>query len=88
MDGPNQLLIVTAVYNYNSQFLDYGGEWIIITKWRITDMTPQHTEVWIGNAIDAAGIFLIIMYIDKSTDHYLGLDKLDPIPTPKMDATY
>ncbi|CAF3028946.1 unnamed protein product [Rotaria sp. Silwood2] len=79
---------VCEVYNYNSRFLDYAGEWMITNKWGIEDMTPQHTEVWIGNAIDAAGVFPIIMYTDKATGHYLGLDKLDPIPAPKMGATY
>ncbi|CAF1448725.1 unnamed protein product, partial [Didymodactylos carnosus] len=76
------------VYNYDSRFLDYAGEWVVTKKWGITEMEPIAVEAWIGNAIDAAGIFPIIMYTDKKTGDYLGLDKLDPIPSPKMGATY
>ncbi|CAF3357065.1 unnamed protein product [Rotaria socialis] len=76
------------VYNYDSRFLDYAGEWVIMNKWGNPQMKPISTQVWIGNAIDAAGIFPIVMYTDKATGHYLGLDKLDPIPAPKMGATY
>jgi hypothetical protein len=76
------------VYNYNSRFLDYAGEWIIIKKWGINRMQPLAVDAWIGNAIDAAGIFPIIMYTDKITGHYLGLDKLDPTPSAEMGATY
>ncbi|CAF1164208.1 unnamed protein product [Didymodactylos carnosus] len=76
------------VYNYDSRFLDYVGEWVITKKWGIARMKPVAVKVWIGNAIDAAGIFPIIMYTDKKTGDYLGLDKLDPIPSPKMGAVY
>lgn len=79
---------VCEVYNYNSRFLDYSGEWIITEKWGITKQKPTTTKIWIGNAIDAAGIFPVIMYTDKQTGHYLGLDKLDPIPAANMGATY
>ncbi|CAF0965776.1 unnamed protein product [Rotaria sordida] len=79
---------ICEVYNYNSRFLDFGGEWIITKKWGIKDMQPLAVEAWIGNAIDAAGIFPVILYTDKKTGHYLGLDKLDSMPMPKMGATY
>ncbi|CAF3977935.1 unnamed protein product [Rotaria sp. Silwood2] len=79
---------ICEVYNYNSRFLDFSGEWIITKKWGINDMQPLAVKTWIGNAIDAAGIFPIIMYTDKKTGHYLGLDKLDPMPMVKMGATY
>ncbi|CAF1178241.1 unnamed protein product [Didymodactylos carnosus] len=75
-------------YNYDSRFLDYAGEWVITNKWGIDKMEPVTVKVWIGNAIDAAGIFPIIMYTDKKTGDYLGLDKLDPIPIANMGATY
>ncbi|CAF4891952.1 unnamed protein product [Rotaria sp. Silwood1] len=84
----NSCNYVCEVYNYNSRFLDFGGEWIITKKWGIQNMQPRTVETWIGHAIDAAGIFPIIMYTDKKTGHYLGLDKLDPEPMQKMGATY
>lgn len=76
------------VYNYNSRFLDYAGEWTITQKWGVNMTEPKVTDIWIGNAIDAAGIFPVIMYTDKVTGHYLGLDKLDPVPAAQMGATY
>ncbi|CAF1219902.1 unnamed protein product [Rotaria sp. Silwood1] len=79
---------VCEAYNYDSRFLDYAGEWIITNKWGIETMEPINAKIWIGNAIDAAGVFPIVMYTDKTTGHYLGLDKLDSIPSSKMGATY
>lgn len=76
------------VYNYDSRFLDYAGEWIITKKWGVAEMEPVAVGAWIGNALDAAGIFPIILYLDKKTGHYIGLDKLDPVPSSKMGATY
>jgi hypothetical protein len=76
------------VYNYNSRFLDYSGEWVITKKWGVNQMQPVTVDAWIGNAFDAAGIFPIIMYTEKTNGYYLGLDKLDPIPTPAMGVSY
>ncbi|CAF4381850.1 unnamed protein product, partial [Rotaria sp. Silwood2] len=76
------------VYDYNSRFLDFGGEWIITKKWGIEDMQPQAVETWIGHTIGAAGVFPIIMYTDKKTGHFLGVDKLDAAPTLKTGATF
>lgn len=76
------------VYNYNSRFLDYAGQWLVTHKWGVETMKPTMVDAWIGNAIDAAGIFPVVMYTDKATGHYLGLDKLDAIPSPRMGATY
>ncbi|CAF1166658.1 unnamed protein product [Adineta steineri] len=75
-------------YNYNSRFLDYSGIWIITNKWGIASTKPVAVKAWIGNAIDAAGVFPIVMYTDNATGHYLGLDKLDTVIGPKMGATY
>ncbi|CAF4294278.1 unnamed protein product, partial [Adineta steineri] len=49
---------------------------------------PVAVKAWIGNAIDAAGVFPIVMYTDNATGHYLGLDKLDTVIGLKMGATY
>lgn len=76
------------VYNYNSRFLDYAGQWLITKKWGLESMKPVLVDAWIGNAIDAAGIFPVILYTDQQTGHYLGLDKLDPTPRTRMGATY
>ncbi|CAF0942337.1 unnamed protein product [Adineta ricciae] len=76
------------VYNYNSRFLDYAGEWVITKKWGVGDVKPVAAQAWIGNAIDAAGIFPVILYTDNATGHYIGLDKLDPIPMSNMGASY
>ncbi|CAF1648425.1 unnamed protein product [Adineta ricciae] len=75
-------------YNYNSRFLDYAGEWIVTKKWGIQNMQPVAVQAWIGTAIDAAGIFPIIMYVDNATGHYIGLDKLDAKPAAKIGALY
>ncbi len=76
------------VYNYDSRFLDYAGEWVITNKWGFSQIESVVVEAWIGNAIDAAGIFPVILYTDKETGHYLGLDKLDTIVSRTMGATY
>ncbi|CAF1159990.1 unnamed protein product [Adineta steineri] len=75
-------------YNYNSRFLDYSGVWIITNKWGIASTKPVAVKAWIGNAIDAAGVFPIVMYTDNATGHYLGLDKLDTTIGTKMGASY
>ncbi|CAF3114957.1 unnamed protein product, partial [Rotaria sp. Silwood2] len=51
-------------------------------------MQPRAVETWIGNTIGTAGVFPIIMYTDKKTGHFLGLDKLDAAPTLKTGATF
>ncbi|CAF4608306.1 unnamed protein product, partial [Rotaria magnacalcarata] len=33
------------VYNYDSRFLDYAGEWIITNKWGNPQMKPISTQV-------------------------------------------
>lgn len=76
------------VYNYNSRFLDYVGEWIITYKWGVGAVNYLLVDAWIGNAIDAAGIFPIIMFTDKKTGDYLGLDKLDTVGSSTMGASY
>lgn len=65
------------VYNYDSRFLDFVGVWTITSK-RGIDSINQKVNVWVGNAIDAAGVFPIYLYMDYTTLYYAGLDKLDP----------
>ncbi|CAF0884634.1 unnamed protein product [Rotaria sordida] len=79
---------ICEAYNYNSRFLDFGGEWIITEKWGVNNMEPLTVETWIGHAIDATGVFPIIMYTDKQSGHYLGLDKLDTVLMENMGTTY
>jgi hypothetical protein len=72
------------IYNYNSRFLDYAGQWIITKKWGIGDVQSIAVQAWIENAINAAGVSPIILYLDMKTGHYIGLDKLDTIGSSTM----
>ncbi len=75
------------VYNYDTRFLDYAGTWTVTYKSGATN-TTRKVEAWIGNAIDAAGIFPAIMYMDYVSKAYMGLDKLDPISSESSGTTY
>jgi len=81
-------------YNYNSRFLDYAGEWNITNKWGIgsanySDLaTPVLVYAYIGNAIDAAGIFPVIAYIEKTTGAYMGMEKVDTVGSTTMGSFY
>ncbi|CAF1218422.1 unnamed protein product [Adineta steineri] len=76
------------VYNYDSRYLDYAGEWVITKKWGIDNIEPTVVNAWIGLAIDAAGVFPVILYTHNQTNHYVGFDKLDTTPGNKKSATY
>ena len=65
------------VYNYDSRFFDYIGTWFITGKKGSPDFTNTTAKVYLGNAIDAAGVFPCLMYISVDGGYYLGLDKLD-----------
>jgi len=65
------------VYNYDSRFLDYIGTWNITGKFGMESFEPLEVKVYLGNAIDAAGVFPVLMYISIDEGYYLGLDKLD-----------
>jgi hypothetical protein len=60
--------------------MDYLGTWTITTKRGFDDVEVEVTA-WAGNAIDAAGVFPSLVYMDATTNHYVGLDKLDPDST-------
>jgi len=68
------------IYNYDSRFMDYLGTWTITAKRGFDDVDVEVTA-WGGNAIDAAGVFPCILYMDSTTGYYVGLDKLDPDST-------
>jgi len=68
------------VYNYNSRFLDFIGIWTITAKVGYAEFEPKEVKVFLGNAIDAAGIFPCLMYVPIEEGYYLGLDKLDTKP--------
>jgi hypothetical protein len=71
--------------------LDYVGVWTVTGK-RGFDSVNIQVNAWIGNAIDAAGVFPVVVFslLDDSVDYdiYVGLDKLDPIPTIDGGAAY
>jgi len=62
---------------YDSRFLDYIGTWDITGKVGSSDFAPTTAKVYLGNAIDAAGVFPCLMHIAVDGGYYLGLDKLD-----------
>ncbi|CAB9525552.1 expressed unknown protein [Seminavis robusta] len=69
------------VYNYDSRFFDFIGLWNITGKYGMEDFgDPQLVRVYLGNAIDAAGIFPCLMYVSIEEGYYIGLDKLDTTP--------
>lgn len=45
-------------------------------------------EAFAGNAIDAAGVFPVIMFMDSATNFYAGLDKAEPNATKGGGASY
>ncbi len=53
--------------NYDSRFLDFAGEWTVTRKTGVADTAPRAVTAWLGHAIDAAGTFPVIMYLDKAT---------------------
>ena len=67
------------VYNYDSRFMDFIGIWNVTGKHGAMDdkFAPVLANVYLGNAIDAAGVFPCLMYISAESGFYLGLDKLD-----------
>ena len=72
---------VCEVYNYDSRFMDYVGLMTFTAKLGSAGsgraVTPPRTaHVWLGNAIDAAGVFPCLMYMDAATGFYLGLDRV------------
>jgi hypothetical protein len=66
------------VYNYDSRFMDYLGTWTITAKRGFDTLEEVTVTAWAGNAIDAAGVFPSIAYLDATTGYFVGLDKLDP----------
>ena len=72
------------VYNYDSRFLDHIGTFAVTSKNAINNgsafPSPRQIDVFVGNAIDAAGVFPCVMYMDAVTGVYLGLDKLELRP--------
>jgi hypothetical protein len=57
------------IYNYDTRFLDYAGTWTVTYKYGASNNNNTHRKVdaWIGNCIDAAGVFPVIMYWDYDT---------------------
>jgi hypothetical protein len=75
------------VYNYDSRFMDYVGTWKILSKNGTTPDSTKDYTIWVGNAIDAAGVFPSVMFVD-SKKYFAGLDKLDPKPTKSGSIAY
>lgn len=71
--------------------MDFVGVWTITGK-RGFESVNMKVNTWIGNAIDAAGVFPSVMYtlVDDSLDYdlYAGLDKLDPKSTLDGGMSY
>lgn len=71
------------VYNYDSRFYDDLGTWRI--TWKIgQDLfdeqysieSPTQVRAYMGNAIDAVGVFPAVIYTNVDQTAYLGLDKI------------
>lgn len=75
------------VYNYDTRFLDFLGTWTVTVK-RGETSSNLKVNAWGGNAIDAAGVFPVIMYMDYETGVYVGLDKLDPKSSEDSGTSY
>ena len=76
------------VYNYDSRFLDYIGTWTITGKLGFNSTQSRLVNAFLGNAIDAAGVFPCIMYMDVATGAYVGLDKFDTTPATAPTAAF
>jgi len=76
------------IYNYDSRFMDYLGTWTITAKRGFDTLEEVTVTAWAGNAIDAAGVFPCVMYMDATTNVFVGLDKLEPDVTANGGSSY
>eukprot|EP00667_Euglena_gracilis_P007726 EG_transcript_7815 len=78
------------MYTYDSRFLDFVGTVTVTSHFGYPSFQPVRVSLWVGLAFDSAKIDPVILYIDKSTGFYRGMDAFDIVkpPTQAYGASY